>query len=97
MFRFIRNMATYFYATMPVIGGLTGFLISAPSHADDAVRLSWQDFAKDSQRVAALRKAVATMKALNSADHSSAQYRGVLGQYTRIFWTQFSIWNGGAK
>jgi hypothetical protein len=60
---------------MPVMGGLAGFLASAPSHAEDAVRLSWQDFAKDSQRVAALRKAVATMKALNSADHASTQYR----------------------
>ena len=73
MRRFIRNIAIY--ATIPIVGGFVGFPASRAAHAEDAIRLSWQDFAKDPNRIAAFRKAVATMKALNSADHASVQYR----------------------
>ena len=52
-------------------------VLACPStaRADDGIRLSWQDFAKDPAKVASLRKAVAVMKSRNSADHSSIQYR----------------------
>jgi hypothetical protein len=53
----------------------TLFGAAAPAAADTAVRLSWQEFVKDPKRVASLRKAVAAMKALNSASHASADYR----------------------
>ncbi|WP_035055906.1 tyrosinase family protein [Andreprevotia chitinilytica] len=45
------------------------------AQADTATRLSWETFAKDPQRVASLRKAVAVMKSRNGADHTSAEYR----------------------
>lgn len=48
---------------------------SVRSHADDAIRQSWQDFAKDPQNVASLRKAVAAMKANDSAPVNSPAYR----------------------
>lgn len=40
-----------------------------------AVRLSWETFSKDPKRVAAFRKAVATMRSRNTAATSSAAYR----------------------
>jgi Common central domain of tyrosinase len=43
--------------------------------AQTPTRLSWQEFAKDPTRVQSFRKAVATMRARNTADKSSAEYR----------------------
>lgn len=43
--------------------------------AETPVRLPWQEFAKDPKRVQSLRNAVATMRARNTADKSSAEYR----------------------
>ena len=40
--------------------------------AQQPVRLSWQEFEKDPRRVQSLRNAIATMKARNSADPSTA-------------------------
>lgn len=40
------------------------------------VRLSWQEFSKDPKRVQSFRNAVAAMKALDTADPTSAEYRG---------------------
>jgi hypothetical protein len=54
---------------------LLSLLITASVLAQTAVRLSWETFAKDPKRVAAFRKAVATMKSRNTADPKSAQYR----------------------
>lgn len=40
-----------------------------------AVRLSWETFSKDPKRVAAFRKAVATMKSRSTASQTTATYR----------------------
>jgi hypothetical protein len=58
-----------------IIAGSIALVFPAAGRADEAVRLSWQDFAKDPTKVANLRKAVAAMRARNSANHASAQYR----------------------
>lgn len=50
-------------------------ITAATAFAQTPVRLSWETFSKDPKRVAAFRKAVATMKARNTAAQSSAQYR----------------------
>lgn len=62
---------------MASLGGAVTLVIANPIVAlgDQSVRLSWEDFAKDPQKVASLRKAVAVMKARSAADHSSADYR----------------------
>jgi hypothetical protein len=52
---------------------IVGFPVTV--HAQQAVRLSWQEFAQEGKRVDSFRKAVAMMKARNSADHGSAAYR----------------------
>ncbi|HEX8255304.1 MAG TPA: tyrosinase family protein [Thermoanaerobaculia bacterium] len=43
--------------------------------AQTPVRLSWQEFAKDPARLQSYRNAVAAMKALNTADPASVQFR----------------------
>jgi hypothetical protein len=50
-------------------------LFAGVTFAQTPTRLSWQEFARDPNRVASFRKAVATMKSRNSADKSSAEYR----------------------
>ena len=52
---------------------VTAFPVVA--YADGGIRLSWEEFAKDPQKVASFRKAVAVMKSRNSADRTSADYR----------------------
>lgn len=51
--------------------------VCAPSLAQQkqGVRMNWQTFAQDPQRVQSLRNAVAVMKSRNSADKNSALYR----------------------
>ncbi|MEA1673064.1 tyrosinase family protein [Nitrospirillum sp. BR 11163] len=49
--------------------------VAEGAKAQGGIRLNWQDFAKDPAKVASLRKAVAVMKARNSANHASAEYR----------------------
>jgi hypothetical protein len=51
------------------------FLFAATAAAQTQTRLSWQEFAKDPNRVASFRKAVATMKSRNTAAHNTAAYR----------------------
>jgi hypothetical protein len=62
---------------MACLAGAVTLAIANPIAAlgDQSVRLSWEDFAKDPQKVASLRKAIAVMKARNSADHASVDYR----------------------
>ncbi|HKR64125.1 MAG TPA: tyrosinase family protein [Thermoanaerobaculia bacterium] len=43
--------------------------------AQTPVRLSWQEFARDPNRVQSFRNAVATMKSRNGADRTTATYR----------------------
>lgn len=43
--------------------------------AQKPVRMSWQDFAKDPNRVQSFRNAVQEMRNRNTADHSTARYR----------------------
>lgn len=62
-------------AVASTVLGVAGMLTPMVSMADTAVRLSWQDFAKDPKNVASLRKAVAAMKAKNSAPKNSTDYR----------------------
>jgi hypothetical protein len=49
--------------------------LAGGAFAQQPVRLSWQEFEKDPRRVQSLRNAIATMKARNSADPSTAEYR----------------------
>jgi hypothetical protein len=51
------------------------FFLATAALAQSPVRLSWQEFEKDPRRVQSLRNAIATMKARNSADPSTAEYR----------------------
>lgn len=44
--------------------------------AQTPTRMAWQEFAKDPARVASFRKAVAVMKSRNTANPTSAEYRG---------------------
>ena len=43
--------------------------------AQTPVRMSWQEFVKDPKRLQSFRNAVAAMKALNTADPTSAEFR----------------------
>ena len=49
--------------------------VAVTAFAQKPVRLSWQEFAKDPQRVQSFRDAVAMMKSRNTADPKSATYR----------------------
>ncbi len=51
------------------------FFLAFTAFAQKPARLSWQEFAKDPQRVQSFRNAVATMRSRNTADKSSAAYR----------------------
>jgi hypothetical protein len=50
-------------------------LFVAVTAAAQPVRMSWQTFAQDPARVQSFRNAVAAMRARNTADKSSAEYR----------------------
>ncbi|HEX8152795.1 MAG TPA: hypothetical protein VF698_06715, partial [Thermoanaerobaculia bacterium] len=51
--------------------------IGAPAFAQQkGVRMSWETFRQDPARVQSFRNAVATMKSRNTADPTSAEYRG---------------------
>jgi hypothetical protein len=51
------------------------FFVACTAVAQTPVRLSWQEFARDPNRVQSFRNAVATMKSRNSADRTSVEYR----------------------
>ena len=50
-------------------------LVAFSSFAQTPVRLSWQEFAKDPNRVQSFRNAVAKMKSRNSLDPTSVEFR----------------------
>lgn len=65
-----RLRATVFTILVLVIA------IPAWAQQKQGVRMSWQTFIQDPQRVQSLRNAVAVMRSRNSADPKSATYRG---------------------
>jgi hypothetical protein len=52
------------------------FMLASAASAQTPVRMAWQDFARDPNRVASFRKAVAVMKSRSTANPTSADYRG---------------------
>ncbi|WP_342150760.1 hypothetical protein [Methylorubrum sp. SB2] len=70
-----RRSATHRFILASAMAVSVLFGGAVTDRAVASVRMSWQDFAQDPNRVAAFRKAVAAMKARNSADHSSIDYR----------------------
>jgi hypothetical protein len=71
----IRSIRCISLTARLAIAATIGAAVPVVARADDAIRQSWEDFAKDPRKVASLRKAVAVMKARNSADRASADYR----------------------
>ena len=49
--------------------------VAFTAFAQKPTRLSWQEFAKDPQRVQSFRNAVATMRERNTADPTSTTFR----------------------
>lgn len=60
---------------MRVIFRISLCFIALTAFAQKPTRLSWQEFAKDPNRVQSFRNAVATMKSRNSADPKSIEFR----------------------
>jgi len=60
---------------MRLLSRIALVFIACSAFAQTPVRLSWQEFARDANRVASFRKAVEVMKSRNTADRSSPEYR----------------------
>jgi hypothetical protein len=60
---------------MRIVLRLLVCLLTVSAFAQTPVRLSWQEFIKDPNRLQSFRNAVAAMKALNNADPTSVEFR----------------------
>ena len=60
---------------MKLVFRISVFFIAFAAFAQTPMRLSWQEFSKDPNRVQSFRNAVQEMRNRNTADPSSAHYR----------------------
>lgn len=70
-----RGYAMNRWALSALCTAAFSMLPATGSAQEPPARLSWQTFEKDATRIASLRKAVAVLKARNTAPHDSPEYR----------------------